>query len=219
MKPTILNFLEDLRENNNREWFAARKTDYETAKADFDSFINDMIPALRAMDPLIDMVTAKDCTFRIYRDIRFSREKSPYKTNMGAYIARGGKNSQLAGYYVHIEPGQSFLAGGLYMPQPDVLKRVREEIFYHIEEFRAIIDEPGFVKVFGKIDDPEKLVKPPKGFPADFPGIDLLKYKNYAVMHYVPDQVLFQDGFKDQAMNVFQTLFPLNNFFNRIFND
>jgi uncharacterized protein (TIGR02453 family) len=217
MDQNIFTFLENLKENNNRDWFHANKEAYQQAKASFDDFINEMIPVLRSIDPLIDLITAKDCAFRIYRDVRFSKEKSPYKTNMGAYIARGGKNSQLAGYYIHVEPGQSFLAGGLYMPQPDVLKRVREEVYYNIGEFRAIVYDPGFVKVFGRIDDTEKLTNPPKGFPKDFSDIDLLKYKNYAVMHYVTDDIVLKKDYNGYVQKIFEKLYPLNVFFNRIF--
>jgi len=217
MDKLIFTFLEELKNNNNREWFTAHKEDYLKAKESFDAFINEVIPLVREIDPQVDMVTAKDCTFRIYRDVRFSKEKSPYKTNMGAYIARGGKSSQMAGYYVHIEPGASFLAGGLYMPQPEVLKTVREEIYYHFDEFSRIIEEQKFIEAFGRIEDDQKLVNPPKGFPKDFPGIELLKYKNYAVMHYVSDQQTLDGNYAGHVRKIFERLYPLNVFFNRIF--
>lgn len=105
MEAIVFEFLRDLKTNNNREWFQANKDRYERARKAFESFINDLIPMVRTIDPLVDMITAKDCVFRIYRDVRFSADKSPYKPNMGAYIARGGKSSQMAGYYVHFEPG------------------------------------------------------------------------------------------------------------------
>jgi uncharacterized protein (TIGR02453 family) len=114
MNAIIFEFLKDLKTNNNREWFQANKDRYDRAKREFESFINDLIPMIRTIDPLVDMVTAKDCVFRIYRDVRFSHDKAPYKPNMGAYIARGGKKSEMAGYYVHFEPGESMLAGGFY---------------------------------------------------------------------------------------------------------
>jgi uncharacterized protein (TIGR02453 family) len=217
MDKYVFSFLAALKENNNRDWFTANKDAYLEAKDSFEGFINGIIPLIRAIDPRVDMITARDCTFRIYRDVRFSKEKSPYKPNMGAYIARGGKSSQMAGYYIHIEPGQSFLAGGLYMPQPDVLKKVREEIHYNYGEFRMIIDDPGFVKVFGRIDDDQKLTNPPKGFPKDFLGIELLKYKNYAVMHFVTDEQVLKGDYPSYAQEIFEKLYPLNVFFNRIF--
>jgi uncharacterized protein (TIGR02453 family) len=217
MKADILSFLKDLKINNNREWFQANKDQYDQARQTFESFINELIPLIRTIDPLIDMVTAKDCAFRIYRDVRFSPDKSPYKTNMGAYIARGGKNSTMAGYYVHIDPGASFLAGGLYMPPPEILKKVRDEIYYQPGDFKKIIYNKEFVKVFGEIDDPGKMKNPPKGYPKDFPEINLLKFRNYAVMHYVPDDLLLRDNYRDYAIDVFKVLHPLNSYFNRMF--
>lgn len=217
MDTKIFQFLEELALNNDRDWFNSNKGHYLEAKEQFDSFINQLIPAIRSFDPLIDLITAKDCTFRIYRDVRFSKDKSPYKTNIGAYISRGGKSSPFAGYYVHIQPGQSFLAGGVYMPQAEVLKKIREEIYYNIEEFKAIIYDKAFVRTFDQIDDPLKLTRPPKGFPPDFQDIDLLKFKSYAVMHRVEDQVVLQENYLDYAVNIFKVLYPLNNFFNQIF--
>ncbi len=217
MKPEILNFLNDLKNNNNREWFQANKNRYDEARKAFESFVDELIPRIRILDPLIDMVTAKDCVFRIYRDVRFSPNKLPYKTNMGAYIARGGKNSMLAGYYAHVEPVGSFLAGGLYMPPADTLKKVRDEIYFQPEEFKKIIYQDEFVKCFGTLSDPEKLKNPPKGYPKDFADIDLLKYRNYAVMHFVPDEIIVKEDYGNYAMQVFKTLLPLNNYFNRMF--
>jgi len=217
MEATILDFLNDLKANNNREWFQANKHRYQKAKLIFETFVNELIPGIRNIDPMIGLITAKDCAFRIYRDVRFSHDKSPYKTNMGAYITRGGKGSQMAGYYIHVEPGNSFLAGGIYMPQPELLKKIREEIFFQVEDFKKIIYHDEFVKCFGHIDDPDKMKSPPKGYSKDWPDIDLLKYRSYAVMHHVPDQLLLSEGYMDYALDVFRTLYPLNKFFHRMF--
>ena len=216
MDISILEYLKDLKNNNNREWFQANKNRYTQAKIQFEDFIDKLIPGLRKIDPLIDTITAKDCAFRIYRDVRFSTDKSPYKTSMGAYIARGGKGSMLAGYYVHVEPGASMLAGGLYMPQAEILKKVREEIYYQADEFKRIVYDQKFVEIFGKIDDPEKLKKPPKGFPGDFPDIELLKFRNYAVMHPVDDNLLTNEHYIEYSLGVFSHLHPLNEWFNAI---
>ena len=217
MDPILFDFLKELKDNNNREWFQLNKDRYNEARLAFESFINELIPQIRAFDPLVDMITAKDCVFRIYRDVRFSKDKAPYKTNMGAYIARGGKGSQMAGYYVHFEPGASMLAGGLYMPQAEILKKVREEIFYQADDFKKIIYNKDFVKFFGEIDDPGKLKNPPKGYSKEFPDIELLKYRSYAVMHPVSDNVALKEGFLEYAISVLRTLYPLNDWFNRIF--
>ena len=215
MNENVLKFLTDLKDNNNREWFQANDSIYRLALKEFESFINALIPAIREFDPLVGTVSAKDCLFRIYRDVRFSKDKSPYKTNFGAYIARGGRKSMMAGYYVHAEPGGSFLAGGLYMPPADILKKVREEIYYNAEEYKKILHHEEFIKYFPQMDDPQKLVKAPKGFPAEWPDIDLLKLKSYAVIHYVDDDRLINDSYLGYARDVFSNLRVLNNFFNK----
>lgn len=217
MNESILNFLKALKENNNREWFLQNKGQYQQARAELETFVNELIPVIRNFDPSIDLISAKDCIFRIYRDVRFSPNKAPYKSNMGAFIARGGKNSPMAGYYVHFEPGGSFLAGGVYMPQPDVLKISRQEIHYNYDEFRRIIDNEKFRKVFGQMDDENKLKTGPKDFPKDFPGIEYLKFKSYAVVHYVGDEKVTASAYLNYAGEVFLTLYPLNAFFNRLF--
>jgi uncharacterized protein (TIGR02453 family) len=218
MDRLILDFLIDLKNNNNRDWFQANRHKYEKARGIFEDFVNELIPEIRSFDPGIGMITAKDCAFRIYRDVRFSSDKSPYKPNMGAYIARGGKSSAMAGYYVHIEPGASFLAGGMYMPQPDVLKRIRDEIFYQPEEFKAIISGKKFRQYFSSgFMEEDKLKKPPKGYSPDFADIELLKYKSYAVMHPVTDQMVADAGYPGYAREAFRALYPLNAFFNSLF--
>ena len=217
MDPILFSFLNELKTNNNREWFQANKDRYNQARLAFESFVNELIPLIRTVDPLVDMVTAKDCVFRIYRDVRFSNDKSPYKPNMGAYIARGGKNSVMAGYYVHFEPGASILAGGLYMPPAETLRKIREEIYFQADDFKKIIHNKDFVDYFGEMDDPGKMKNPPKGFSKDFPEIRLLKFRSYAVMHPVPDELAIKDNYLEYALGVFRTLYPLNAWFNRLF--
>jgi uncharacterized protein (TIGR02453 family) len=217
MGPILLDFLNDLKTNNNREWFQANKDRYNQARQEFESFINDLIPLIRTIDPMIDMITAKDCVFRIYRDVRFATDKSPYKPNMGAYIARGGKSSPMAGYYVHFEPGASMLAGGLYMPPPETLKKIREEIYFQADEFKKILFNKDFFKCFGEMDDPGKMKNPPKGFSKEFPDINLLKFRSYAVMHSVSDDLVMKNNYLEYSLDVFRTLYPLNAWFNRMF--
>lgn len=216
MNEIVLQFLAELKDNNNRNWFQANDSYYRKALKEYESFVNALIPAIREFDSLIGTVSAKDCLFRIYRDVRFSRDKSPYKTNFGAYIARGGRKSMMAGYYVHAEPGGSFLAGGLYMPPADVLKKVREEIYYNVDDFKKILHNREFKKYFPELDDPQKLVKAPKGFPSDWPDIDLLKLKSYAVINYVDDELVVSDAYLEYARNAFRQLSRLNDFFNKI---
>lgn len=211
---TILDFLTAVKANNNREWFNANKAQYLEAKDIFEAFVNQLIPEIRKFDPEIGTLTAKDCVFRIYKDVRFSKDKSPYKTNMGAFITRGGRKGGYAGYYIHLDPDQSFIAGGNHMPTPENLKKIRQEIMYNIDEFKGIIDNPGFKKTYGQLDG-EKLSRPPKDFPADFPDIDLLKFKTFTVAHSIDNKVILQKDFSKYVIKTFKELFPLNRFLNK----
>jgi uncharacterized protein (TIGR02453 family) len=211
---TILNFLNELKINNNRDWFNENRDQYVHAKSNFENLINRLIPAIYQFDPEIGSISAKQCVFRIFRDVRFSKDKSPYKTNMGGFIARGGRKGGYAGYYIHIDPEQSFIAGGLHMPQPDILKKARQEILYNIDEFKAILNKPSFINTFGEIQG-EQLKRPPKDFPADFPDIDLLKFKGYTVIHSVENKTLLKDDFENYALHIFREMYPLNHFLNK----
>jgi uncharacterized protein (TIGR02453 family) len=206
-------FLVQLKENNNRDWFQANKAWYEESKKYFEEFVSSLISEINRFDPGIGLMDPKSAVFRIYRDVRFSKDKSPYKTNMGAHIVEGGKKSGNAGYYFHLEPGGSFLAGGAHMPLPDKLRILRKEIYVNIEEFLGIIKEKGFHQYFGDLMN-EKLVRPPKDFPADFPHIELLKYKGYTVWkHLSDDQVLGQDLLKELGKG-FRIMKPFIDFIN-----
>jgi uncharacterized protein (TIGR02453 family) len=211
---TILDFLSKLKVNNNRDWFNENRNLYDDAKSDFESLINRLIPAIHDFDSNIGTLSAKQCVFRIYRDVRFSKDKSPYKTNMGGFMARGGRKGGFAGYYLHIDPEQSFIAGGMHMPPPDILKKVRQEILYNIDEFKSIIHKPSSKKTFGKIEG-EKLSRPPKDFPADFPDIDLLKFKSYTVLHGVDNNTLLKNDIEKYIVKTFKEMYKLNQFLNR----
>ncbi|MBK8413382.1 MAG: DUF2461 domain-containing protein [Bacteroidetes bacterium] len=130
-----LDFLKALKKNNNREWFDVNRSKYEEAKADFEKFVETLLPLLSKENSKLKDLKVKDCVFRIYRDVRFSKNKDPYKTNFGAYFVEGGKKSSKAGYYIQIEPGNSFLAGGCWMPEAPVLKAIRQEIDYNLKDF------------------------------------------------------------------------------------
>ena len=217
-KNNIISFLKELSTNNNREWFEANKSSYLEAKESMELLVDQVIQRISAFDSSISGQEAKKCLFRIYRDVRFSKNKEPYKTNMGAFIVPGGKKSGKAGYYIHIEPNKSFLGGGIYMPESKILKLVREEIMYGIDEFHGIIGNPDFKAVFPEIYG-EKLKRPPKGFPADFKDIELLKMKSFALMHPVNDQETESDILIDKASQVFKQMMPFNMFINRSFLD
>ncbi len=210
----VLDFLRELKENNNREWFNNNRKLYENAKEDFETILNKLILAVYSFDPKIGTLTTKECIFRIFRDVRFSKDKSPYKTNFGGFISRGGRKGGYAGYYVHIEPGKSFLGGGIYIPSADMLKALRKEIYYNADEFKRIINDNTFKKYFKNIEG-EKLKRPPKDFPPEFPDIDLLKYKSYVVLHEMTDDKLLSERFEEYCTNVFKKMYSLNQFVNR----
>jgi uncharacterized protein (TIGR02453 family) len=210
----VINFLAELQGNNTREWFTANKSRYADVKALFDEFTAKMIKEVASFDSAIGLLAPKDCTFRIYRDVRFSKDKDPYKNNMGAYLNRGGKNSRYAGYYLHIEPGASFIGGGKWMPEADILKLIRLEIYHFPEEFKKIINQKEFVKKFGSLSG-DKLKKPPKDFPPDFPDIELLKFKSYTVGMNLTDETVMSERLLGQAVDAFKTMMPLIHFLNR----
>ncbi len=212
---TIYQFLIDLKSNNNREWFNVNKQRYLEVKELFEVFVEELIYGLKTFDNNIDVENAKDCVFRIYRDTRFSKNKTPYKENLGALIVRGGRKSPFAGYYVNIEPGGSFLGGGIYHPDNAVLKAVRQTIFEDPAAFKHILDNKSFKSCFPKIYG-AKLKRAPKGFPKDFSEIDLLKHKDYAVMYTLDDDFFMQDDVLKQALKVFKVQKPFNDYLNDI---
>lgn len=214
MDKIVFEFLRDIRLNNNREWFQENRERYDAAKKEAEKFVDFLIPGLQKIDPKIGTVTARQAMFRIYRDVRFSKDKSPYKTNFGAYISPGGKKSDQAGYYLHLDPEGSFIAGGSYGPRGEVLKKIRSEIYYNLDEFEKIIGSKQFKSVFGKLQG-DRLVRPPQGFPADFEGIEYLKFKSYFVIRQVPEEEVLRQDFAEKVLDTWKALKPLNDFLNR----
>lgn len=210
----VLNFLSDLKENNNREWFGENKSRFLDAKADFENLVADLIKEISKFDSTISTLTPKDCIFRIYRDVRFSKDKSPYKMNFGAAFNKGGKKYPSAAYYIHLEPDNSFVGGGMWMPRGDVLKAVRSEIFYNPQEFKKIINASSFKKIYNELMG-DKLKRPPQGFQSDFPDIELLKYKSYVVGHNVSDKDVLSTEFIGTIPGYFKVLNPFIEFLNR----
>lgn len=211
----IIEFLVALKNHNDRDWFQNNKKKYDLIKADMLEFLGRLIPEIARFDPEVAAIAPKDCLFRIFRDVRFSNDKSPYKTHIGAFISKSGRKGNHPGYYLHIEPGQSFLAGGLYMPPPDMLKAVRNEIFFNTQEFKTIISHADFLKYFGKLDDFDKLTRPPKGFSADWPDNDLVKYRSYVVTHNLAEESLYTPNQESIILPVFYAMLPLNRFLNK----
>jgi len=214
MDDLVLEFLTNLRKNNNREWFQQHKPEYEQAKKKVEHFIDEeIIPELSLTDPKLQNISAKQCMFRIYRDVRFSRNKLPYKTAFGVFMGTEGRKSP-AGYYLHLEPGKSFAGGGCYHPEPHILKAIRSEIYFQPDAFKTILKEATFKNIFGEIRG-ERLIRPPKGFPADFPDIDLLKLKDFTVLHSISDNEIVQPGFGKKVLNWFRYTKGLNDFIYR----
>ena len=218
LQPSTLKFLKDLRKNNTKEWFEKNRKAYEAAKEDFASLVNTVIAKFGKKEESIATLTAKDCLFRINRDVRFSKNKAPYKSNMGASIIHGGKKSELAGYYFHFEPGgKSFVGGGRYMAEPDAMKKIRQEIDYSWEEFRKIIKNKKFVGFYGDLENGEgwSLSREPKGYEKDNPAISYIKLKSWVATTPVSDAELTDKNVVKKLVNAFETLQPMVQFLNR----
>ena len=215
-RSATLQFLRELKNNNNKEWFDKNRERYQVVKADFTRQMKDLIDKVQKIDPTIGEIEASKTLFRIHRDVRFSKDKRPYKTNFGGVIARGGtRKSPYACYYLHIEPENSFVGGGLYAPESKILRSVREDIYGQIDEFKRIVESPSFLKLFGKFWEQDKLTRPPQGFPTDFPDIDYLKYKHYTVLCKLSDEEVVSEHLDTLSEKVFRELKPLNDFLNR----
>jgi uncharacterized protein (TIGR02453 family) len=218
LEPQTLRFLKGLKKNNDRTWFEAHRAQYEAARVDFQNFIQLVIDDLERKDPAITGMTARDCLFRINRDVRFSKDKSPYKSNMGASIKQGGKKSPFAGYYFHCEPGSSFVGGGLWMPDAITLKKVRQEIDYCWNEFEGIIKEENFRLHFNDLfkGGEVSLVTNPKGYDKTNPAIDSLRLKSFIAEAKIGDEDLSKAGLHKKTVAAFEALQPLLNFINRV---
>jgi uncharacterized protein (TIGR02453 family) len=217
LQSSTLKFLKNLKKNNNKPWFDAHRKEYEAAKEDFENFIQAVLDKHSKNDPDLRELTAKKCMFRINRDIRFSKDKSPYKTNFGASMDKGGKKSGFAGYYFHLEPGKSFLGGGLWMPQPDALKKVRQEIDYCLDEFKKVINARKFKMIYGDLyaDEGTLLSKVPQGFEKDNPAAEYLKFKSWLVLADLSDADLTSKDLVKKTIDAFSTLQPFVKFLNR----
>lgn len=212
---STLKFLKELKSNNNKAWFDIHRGEYEIIKTNLKDFVQVLIDGISEFDPSIKGIEPKNCVFRINRDIRFAKDKSPYKKNIGAFISAGGKKSNLPGYYLHIEPGNCFLAGGLYSPESPDLNKVRQEIDYNLTEFKKIVADKNFKKYFKEIDDFDKLTTTPKGYDKDNPAIEFLKHKSYIVSHELPDSIITSAKAKKHCLEVFKAMLPFHKFLKR----
>ena len=217
LQPSTLAFLKNLKKHNTKEWFDINRKVYESAKADFAALVDQIIHEFGKKDTSIASLQAKECIFRINRDVRFSKDKSPYKTNMGASLSKGGKKSMLAGYYVHLEPGNSFAGGGIYMPEADTIKKIRQEIDYCYTDFSKILRNKKFASQFGDLDKGKEvsLSREPKGYEKDNPAIDYLKLKSWIGTTPLTDEDLSDKNLSKKIISAFEALQPMIEFLNR----
>lgn len=218
MNNQYLKFLETLSQNNSKPWMDANRDWYlkirESLLADVEVILQDVTQ----WEPLLSGFKAKDCVFRQNRDVRFSANKDPYKTNLAAYFSVGGKKSSGPGYYLHIQPGKSFIAGGIWMPPADVLKKIRQEIDYSGKELQSILEEPEFNRTFGGLQG-ETLKTSPKGYDSDHPLIELLRFKSFIVSTPLKDNMIADGSFKNHTIKVFRQMKPFHDFLKKAAED
>ncbi|MDO5608680.1 MAG: DUF2461 domain-containing protein [Capnocytophaga sp.] len=213
-----LQFLIDLQCNNHRNWFQENKERYQQSHDEFLDFVTRIIEQIASFDAGIQGVQAKDCVYRIYRDVRFSKNKEPYKTHFGANIAQGGKNAVRSGYYLHLQPDASFIGGGVYAPDSATLLALRKHIFHHPDEFQNILSKPQFSKLFPSLWG-DKLKSAPKGFPKDCQAIELLKYKHYIVTTELENDFWTTGDPIRKAVGIFRIQYEFNSFLDEVFDD
>ena len=216
LQPYSLKFLKDLKKNNNKPWFDTHRKEYDSCKADFLLLVDALIKSITVFDPPIAALTAKECIFRINRDVRFSKDKSPYKSNMAGYFNKGGKKSNGSGYYLHIEPGKSFAAGGTWMPEPADLAKIRQEIDYDWAQWKKITGHADFKKQFAKgLENSYVLVRPPKGYDENNPAIEYLKMKSFVVTRPFTDAAILDRSFVKEVAKTFRSMKPMIDFLNK----
>ena len=210
----LIEFLKELRENNNREWFKANKGRYDALYKAHVGIVQELINRIGLFDPEIAGLDAKSCIYRIYRDIRFSNDKTPYKTHFGAYMTGfGGRTSPYGGYYLHIEPDNSILSGGVWCPTSEMLKKLRKDIFSNIDEFVDILEEKKFKQLYGGLEG-DMLQRMPDGFPKDCEYDYILKHKNFIVTRVIPESFFYSDNWMDEVIDEFKVLSPFLKFLN-----
>jgi len=215
---STVNFLKELKKNNNKPWFDSHKEKFFSAKKDFENFVEKIISLTSSFDDDIKDLQVKNCTFRINRDIRFSKDKTPYKTNMGASFNKGGKKSIFAGYYFHLEPGgKSFAGGGLWMPDTVELKKLRQEIDYCLPEFKKLLSNSSFKKQYNglEMNEAQMLVNIPKGYEKENPAAVFLRLKSFVATKNIADNLLQTPQLVNEVNSAFKALMPLVKFMNR----
>ena len=210
-----LKFLDDLKKNNNRDWFQLQKVRYDSYKKEYYQLVQDFLDNMKSKDESLRNLEVKNCVFRVNRDIRFTKDKSPYKTHMGIWMSPGTKNTNLAGYYIHIEKGASFIAAGVYSPENDDLKKIRKEIAFFYDELETIVNDKKFKDAFGELDRNNSLKNAPKDFEKDHPAIEFLKLKSFTASEKIDDMLLSDPDFVKKISEKLILLKPLMQFLNR----
>jgi uncharacterized protein (TIGR02453 family) len=212
-----LEFIEDLKQNNNRDWFLLNKKRYENFKKDYHQLVSTILDEMKKIDSSLERLEVKNCTFRINRDIRFSKNKMPYKTNMSIWFSTNNDIKNAPGYYIHYEKGQSFIAGGLYGPEPEELRKIRKEIAFFYDDLNEILKEKNFKNEFKELSITEEnsLKRAPKDYEMDHPAIEFLKLKSFIAVQKIEDDFFSQPTFSNQVAKKLSALKPLIQFLNR----
>lgn len=210
-----LQFIDDLTANNNRDWFLDNKKRYEKFKTDYQNLVAEFLAEMKPLDPSLELLEVKNCTFRINRDIRFSKDKTPYKNHLGIWMSSGAKGANRAGYYIHIGKNESFIAGGFYSPEAPDLKKVRKEIAFFYDDLEEIVNEKTFKKIFGNLDQTNSLKNAPKNFEKDHPAIEFLKLKSFTATQKFDYNDATKSDFVKNTIEKLIVLKPLNDFINR----
>jgi uncharacterized protein (TIGR02453 family) len=210
-----LEFIDDLTANNNRDWFLEHKKRYEKFKADYQSLVASFLDEMKPLDPSLALLEVKNCTFRINRDIRFSKDKTPYKNHLGVWMSSGVKGTNRAGYYIHIGKNESFIAGGCYSPEAEDLKKIRKEIAFFSDDLEEILNEKAFKNTFGTLDKKNTLKNAPKDYEKDHPAIEFLKLKSFVGIEKFEYKDATKSDFVKKTVAKLILLKPLNDFINR----
>ncbi|MBK8609210.1 MAG: DUF2461 domain-containing protein [Chitinophagaceae bacterium] len=215
IQTTTFAFLKQLKNNNNKAWFEAHRKQYEDAKTNLYQLVEELIKAIGKFDAPIGQLAVKDCVFRINRDIRFSKDKTPYKSNMACYFNAAGKNGRGGGYYLHLEPGKTMAGGGIWMPEAPVLAGIRQEIDYNWKNWKKTIENKNFRETFTEgVNSSDTLTRPPKGYDENNRAIAFLKMKSFVVTRPYTDAEAQNKTFVTEVAKTFKTMKPFIDFLN-----
>lgn len=211
----ILDFIERLNENNNREWFMANKSEYDAIKKETEQFVHEWTAAMTDIDPDTAVLQPKECLFRIYRDVRFSSDKRPYKDHIGIILApHGGRKSHYGCYYLHLQPGESMFAAGMWNPEPELVKALRRDIYDNYDELEEIFSRDYVKRYFTSFDEWGLMKKVPAPYPSDFPHKDWIARKMFTISTPIPDKILFSSRFLEHLLDICRAAAPINKFLN-----